>query len=88
MMGMKGVETVGTVVRGRYGNLGRIASVVESSRCSAGHLTSPLDVVVVLEPLSFYNHTSSWASDLTLAQDGDIGAHESSVSYVGASWSA
>lgn len=89
------VETVGAIVRGKYGNLGRIVAVLEHTRCSPDHLSSPLDVVVELEPVGpGFNHRSSWASDLTLAQPGDVGAHQDYSDrscgmggrYVPASW--
>jgi hypothetical protein len=74
--GVPRIETVGALVRGRYGNLGQITGVIESSRCSMQHLSKPGDVVVTLEPIGpGYNHRCAWASDLTLAEEGDVGAH-------------
>ena len=74
--GIARIETIGAIVRGEYGNLGRITEVIENSRCSPNHVSCPLDVVVRLEPVGpGFSHRSSWASKLTLAQPGDIGAH-------------
>lgn len=74
--GIPRIETIGAIVRGEYGNLARIIGVYENSRCSARHVSVPLDVVVELEPIGpGFNHRSSWASKLTAAQPGDIGAH-------------
>jgi hypothetical protein len=73
---VKRIETIGTLVRGRYGNLGRITEVIESSRLSVNHVRAPLDVVVTLEPVGpGYGHRSAWASDLKLAHPGDVGSH-------------
>jgi hypothetical protein len=70
------IETVGAIVRGPYGSLSVITEVIESSRCSDSHLTTPGDVVVRVRPHGVgYGHTSAWASELTLAEPGDIGAH-------------
>jgi hypothetical protein len=82
------IETVGAHVRGRYGNLARITAVLEHSRCSPNHLTAPNDVVVTLEPVGpGFAHRSSWASDLTYAQPGDVGAHmDERNRYVPATW--
>lgn len=75
--GIARIETVGTLVRGKYGQLARITAVLEHTRCSGQHMTSPNDVVVSIESVGpGYRHVTSWASDLTLAQDGDrFGAH-------------
>ncbi len=74
--GIARIETIGAIVRGEYGQLARIVGVHEHARASARHISVPLDVVVATERVGpGYGHTSSWASKLTLAQDGDIGAH-------------
>jgi hypothetical protein len=76
LAGIPRIETIGAVVRGKYGHLSRITEVLEYSRCSEQHISAPLDVVVRTEPVGVgFNHKSSWASDLTLAQEGDVGAH-------------
>jgi hypothetical protein len=87
------IETVGATARGQYGELARIVEVLEWTRLSAQHLTSPGDVVVRLEQVGLgFNHTSSWASDLTPAEPGDVGAHPEPDAngftwhYVPASW--
>jgi hypothetical protein len=82
-----GVETVGAVVRGPYGNLGRITEVLEYSRLSPNHLSAPGAVVVRLEPLSGFAHRSAWSNDLTLSQPGDVGSYNAPGNrYVPASW--
>lgn len=74
--GIRRIETVGTLVRTGTGQLARITGVYEQSRCSADHVSAPLDVVVALESVGpSYGHDSAWASDLTPGHDGDVGAH-------------
>ncbi len=74
--GIRRIETVDAVVRTRFGQHARITGVVESSRCSAEHVSAPLDVVVTLESIGpSYGHTTAWASDLTEAEPGDVGSH-------------
>lgn len=76
LAGISRIETIGAVVRGQYGQLARITEVLEYSRCSEQHISSPLDVVVRTEQVGAgYNHKCAWASSLVLAQAGDIGAH-------------
>lgn len=77
-VGVRRIETVGAVCRGKYGQLCRIVRVEEETRASADHLSVPLDVVVLTEPVGSpgYGHGTSWASDLTPAEPGDrYGAH-------------
>ena len=76
--GVRRVETVGAVCRGKYGQLCRIVSVREDTRTSENHIVAPLDVVVITEPVGSpgYGHSAAWASSLTLAEPGDrYGAH-------------
>lgn len=76
--GIARIETVGAIVRGEYGQLCRITEVIESSRLTVTHVSSPLDVVVRTEPVGSpgYGHSSAWASSLTMALPGDrYGAH-------------
>jgi len=74
--GIPRLETVGAIVRGEYHQLVRIVEVLERTRCSPRHITSPLDVVVRCEDVGpGYGHHSSWASKLTPAQPGDVGSH-------------
>lgn len=70
------IERPGTIVRGEYGLLARVVDVIERTRMSERHVTSPGDVVVTVEPVGpGYGHRSSWASKLTPAAPGDVGAH-------------
>lgn len=85
------IETIGTIVRGQYGELARIVEVLEHTRMSANHVSAPSAVVVKLEPVGpSFGHRSSWSHDLTPAEPGDVGAHPCHNSYgwryVGASW--
>ncbi len=74
--GIRRIETVGELVRTASGQLARITGVVETSRCSAEHISAPLDVVVLLDSVGpSYGHTTAWASDLTMAEPGDVGSH-------------
>ena len=74
--GIARIETVGVLVRGEHGNLGRIKEVIENSRLTANHVSHPLDVVVRLEPVGpGYNFRSAWASSLSHAEPGDVGSH-------------
>ncbi len=76
LTGVRRIETVGAVVRTGFGQLARVTGVVESSRCSANHVSAPLDVVVELEAIGpSYGHGTAWSSDLTMAEPGDVGAH-------------
>lgn len=78
---MLGIEEIGAIVRGQYGQLVRIVSVYEESRASPNHISIPSAVVVATEAVGpGYGHRSSWSSDLTLAEAGDIGAHPCSAS--------
>jgi hypothetical protein len=70
------IETIGEVVRGPYGSLSRITAVLEESRLSERHVSSPGDVVVTLERVGpGYGHESAWASTLKPSKVGDVGAH-------------
>lgn len=70
------IETVGAIVRHKGGGLSTIAEVLEFTRMSPNHVSSPGDVVVRLEPYGpGFGHASAWASDLMLGAPGDIGSH-------------
>ena len=76
LTGIRRIETLGAIVRTGFGQLAQITGVAEETRCSAGHVSAPLDVVVTLTAIGpSYGNTTAWASDLTMAEPGDVGAH-------------
>lgn len=77
MQGIARIETVGAIVRGPHGLLARITAVLENTRASENHISAPLDVVVLVEPIGpGYRDGSAWASQLQLADGTEAyGAH-------------
>lgn len=72
---------IGDVVRGQYGNLGRIVAFDNThSHIRGGRL-------VHLEPVGpGFGHKSSWENDLSPASPGDVGAHPCTDTSVHWNW--
>jgi hypothetical protein len=71
----------GDIVRGKYGNLARLTGWNHTWSHVRGGRIAHLEPIVAYpgtdapEGAHPYAHTSSWESDLTRAQPGDVGAH-------------